>query len=840
VSTAEALATAEAATSSAPAPAPRLAPYAILRVATLAYDRLRALAPAAHARCIDAQLTAARRLAVLRGPLEDDLHAAVPLAGERATRRLLLAVRRAVHADRPLPLEDAARACVHAVLPAEAALRLDSWREVVAERDQVRAGADALLGAEVRGHLRPGLRALLEDPELADALALASPDLHEQLRRDIEHPPTGTSSSKSERSLLAYALRAGTKTNPFSTFMHAAVVGLDVSAGSSAPSVTGLARRRRVAIDRGVVERLQRCLVAYAPERVAGRLRRNASWRALGAGRVEVVGAEHLLVQGRFWRLVRASVFRLPQKLAALLAAEPGEWSAAELTDGLRAQGASARDARVLLAGLLAGGLVAAEPTIDGLDAAPAAMLAGQLGRAHDHEAARAVRAALLALLELAAQVEAAPAPARPALVERMRAHELAALTATGVEAAPSPRNLVLESASFIGTPGSIGAPLARLLEQAALAIRPRLGEDPTYALLRERFVRAHGAGGRVRDACAYLVEEHRQLAATSATPRALSDAPLAPVLPGSAPVTLAVQIAAASQADAAAGRARVVINRIHAGIGGLTARYAQGEDPTLHASMRAWLARALAPFEPVDLLLSAECNELQAHPQLTERVLVSPTEPVRRDRPGVLALADVALAHDRASDRLVLLDHHEVALLPVHLGASMVLPALGLAYLLALLATPHALRHPHEVAPRDPGVTFEYRPREIVGDVVLRRAEWWIRARTLQGWLDATGSARLLALAVALDRHGVPRRFFARPFLARAEALAALMRAEPSAYKPLWVDADNPFCLDLLTRQVEGREWIVLSEVLPDGDELWLAPAGAGCASELLVEAVV
>lgn len=809
-------------------PADRLAPYAVMRVAAVSYQQLLDLTPPHHTAAIDTVLAAERRLEELRPAIEDDLHAAVPRAVDRDQRRAIMEVRRAVHGGRAPRLDVDERSRVVGALVGAAAARLTAWLDLETARGAALVACEEALATESPGHLRVRLRGFLDEPDFANALALASPDLYGQLVREATKPPAGAASSKSERSLLAYAVRTAAKTNPFSSFVHTAVVPIQPDAPAGAPDLAGLRRTTRVVVDRGLVDRLYRSLVASAPDGEAIRYARNPSFRVLGQGRLEAIAADYRIIQGRFWRMMRRSSFRLPRGVAETLAALPAEAPAAEVAARLAGFGIDAKAVRSLIRQLLAVGLLAPPPATDAFDTDPVATLVLSGG---------AARAVLEPMQAAARELAGAAAGARGAIIERVRRHEQDTLAALHVADAPLCRNPLVETASFVGLPTPIGRPLAELIADAASVVRDRVVVDPTYAAFRDRFVRTFGTGGTLRDVVGYLVAEHAALATLPPT------GSVEPCRPGTTPVTLALQIAAADRAAAAAGDAVVVVNRIYPGVGWMTGRYARGHGPAEEALcgwMREWIARVVAPLEPIDLLLSGECNELQAHPRVTERVLVWPTEPLRAGTAGASTVRDLALTHDPDSNRIVFADPAGQRLVPILFGSSLILPVLGVTHLLALLASPHTVLYPDELPPGN-GLELEHRPRIAVGRVVTRRAEWWLRSRTLRGWLEGSGSARVLRARRELERRGIPRRFFARtPHASPDAALATLMRPEAFGYKPLWVDAANPFALDLLERSLEDSEWTLLAEVLPDEHGLWVAVGSAPRVTEILVEAVI
>ena len=61
-----------------------------------------------------------------------------------------------------------------------------------------------------------------------------------------------------------------------------------------------------------------------------------------------------------------------------------------------------------------------------------------------------------------------------------------------------------------------------------------------------------------------------------------------------------------------------------------------------------------------------------------------------------------------------------------------------------------------------------------------------------------------------------------------------------PELAKPLWVDVRNPFCLDALEQVVARGDWLLVEEMVPGPEELWLSLDGEARVSEFHVEFVL
>ncbi|MFJ2474847.1 lantibiotic dehydratase [Streptomyces sp. NPDC087659] len=194
----------------------------MLRVAGLPVDSVRELRCPASRRWADDVLAETERLAAEGARLGDVLHGLIGRNEDESSRRLLLALRRAVFNNR-LPRDaEPALARVRAHDPA-AGRTLERWLADRRALDGRRAEGAALLARET-GRARAALGRLAGEPRLRGGLLLASPTLDAQLddwqRRLAAGPDRapGKRDRKIERSLLAYLYRTACKTSPFSTF----------------------------------------------------------------------------------------------------------------------------------------------------------------------------------------------------------------------------------------------------------------------------------------------------------------------------------------------------------------------------------------------------------------------------------------------------------------------------------------------------------------------------------------------------------------------------------------------------------------------------------------------
>jgi hypothetical protein len=142
--------------------------------------------------------------------------------------------------------------------------------------------------------------------------------------------------------------------------------------------------------------------------------------------------------------------------------------------------------------------------------------------------------------------------------------------------------------------------------------------------------------------------------------------------------------------------------------------------------------------------------------------------------------------------------------------------------------------------------------PRIRYGNVVLARQQWKADAAGIPRQQPGQSEADwFLAWQRWRQRHGVPSRVFLTseraPAAKPVEVVEAVDSAKPVApqaptarpeYKPLYVDFDSYFCLllvDAVARGAPGR--LVLTEMLPGPDELWLRDGAERYVTELTVE---
>ncbi|MFJ1616784.1 lantibiotic dehydratase [Streptomyces sp. NPDC088249] len=277
-----------------------------------------------------------------------------------------------------------------------------------------------------------------------------------------------------------------------------------------------------------------------------------------------------------------------------------------------------------------------------------------------------------------------------------------------------------------------------------------------------------------------------------------------------------------------------VVLNRSYGGVSFPFSRFTHlfdGLDEELLAATAGLLPEGAVLAEVTGGPVTSNLN---LHGRLTEYEIVCPGERGTLPAAHRIPLDDLHLAHDRASDRLVLRS--------TRLGKEVVPVYLGYLVPLALPELPRTLLllSPTSMSPLNVwggvpegasagGVTL--RPRVRHGSVVLSRRSWSAHAAVLPLRGPGTGDdAWFLGWHAFRRAHGLPDRVFAT--VADSGARGA------TGAKPGYVDFDSPLSLsafEALIRSAGAR--VVFREMLPDEDGLHTVSGRGRHVAELAVE---
>lgn len=118
-----------------------------------------------------------------------------------------------------------------------------------------------------------------------------------------------------------------------------------------------------------------------------------------------------------------------------------------------------------------------------------------------------------------------------------------------------------------------------------------------------------------------------------------------------------------------------------------------------------------------------------------------------------------------------------------------------------------------------------ETAPRVTVDGVVLVRARWMFPIDELRFAHADTAGERFIGARAWAARHQLPRRCFIKV---------------PEETKPLYVDLKTPVFVELAAKMMRKSKRVMVTEMLPEIDELWLSDcAGRHYTSELRIVAV-
>jgi hypothetical protein len=819
-----------------------LAPFILLRLATLPFATLERLRLPRSEAAVRLLLCAEADLELVRATVEDVLHRSIPRVDieNRKLRRRILSLRRNVHNGRPMRPEDASLDELRPHLEAEEETSaIEFWMTAQASLKMARRDLKAAFADEVQNVLRPALRAPLRDGNFIRSLELSNPAVLERLQAEKQLPVTPWPSNL-ERTLLSYLARAAAKTSPFASFMGLAIIPANLACRHALPRAPVGGHAHDISLNRGIVARLDDAARLEAFRSTGLQARVNPTLRVVARGRhLGLCNRETVLI-GRPWYDQRWAQFNLDPLLAACLAeGATDDW--AGWRNRLLRAGAPEAKIDVTLEKLLERGLLLIDPLTDAFDAAPIERL---LARWTTNSSGRLAGLAqrLVQIRDSLALVERRGAKPVVSAIETIKSAERQVLAELGRGAADDLQNPVLETCWQTGMRGTAGSNLLQPMADLQNFLGRQVIVSPLYKRLRAAFVQQFGAGGSCDDPVMFLLNAATRLidvpefGASTAAP----DTERAP--PGvTLPVTAFVQITSPEHGR----RPLMAVNRVFDGAAWLAARFTAGrgaEAGTLARHLRQWLHTISGDREPVDIVLAGHCSDLQAHAPLTDRVLCWPGEQLLLPPERIIHAASLRLLHNPQSDLIEVQDSQGRALNLCYLGATFPSPIWGVRYALSILTQPYLLGRPSPGPKPDwsfGGIRHE--PRLVHGDVVLQRASWWASARTItETWFTGGPADWMLNAQRDFEKHGIPCQVFAQRYFPAERVNLLPMDVLDAARKPIWIDVRNPFCLGLVERMAAGGEWISLTEAFPAAADLWLDIEGNRHVSELHLEMIV
>ncbi|MGI8312294.1 lantibiotic dehydratase [Saccharopolyspora hattusasensis] len=827
-------------------------------------------------------------------PLSDALHPVIGRVTETPLRRRLISLRRDVYQGRA-PRAGGPDADLLAAVPAELADALDTWRRKVIDRDAliIRAGDELLVEEEMQ---RRALHDIASRPAVQRGLVLASRDLYLSLGK---WSPS-RADRKLERKLAKYLSRMAAKTSPYSTFTASAQGRWSSSTGAEL-SFDGAGRRSVVELNAFLQQQIPRALATWPEIRAGLPMRVNSSVvedgemiRFLGRKDGEaVLELNATPTLRRFLGQVRHGSNRTHGGVVHELAAADRRNRSEEVARFLD---------QLIDIGLIEIGFELPDNDVDPLGGL-VDLLARFDGErvASARESLGRLRSALQDYEDL--EAPAARLDQAQAIHDRLRnVYDLLGWSASGEQI---PKNAFYEDVLMTGVrPVRAPEPWQELFNDLDLVRRLAGLYDrflPGQIAAEEFFAEHYGSGAQVHFLDFYSafckaigqpgkrpagfrvggaelalcyeqafpvprmgIERLDQLADLQETLVALvSEAPVdgegVRRLPGepvrdflrSLPGHVRPQESLACYLQPLAGtdgQPRAVLNELMTGFGRSQARLlrldhkagtgafeqpelpAPGPDGRYYAEVTGTVGSNLNLKRPVT------CYEI-SYPMSTS------------DRPGKrrIPLNDLVVVHDPQARQLRLVSKSRgIGVIPVHLGM-MVEFLLPPAYRFLLQMFGQAVPRFEFIkqlstasASGELDGVRRY-PRLVLGELVVNRASWVVRAQDLP-WRPAGGSGvgHLIDVTRWRRRHGIPRQCFVRAIAGHGHA-AQKSRVDgmfDKTRKPVYVDFSSALFLNVLDEVVAGTdEALVFEEMLPGPADLVARDGDARRACEFVVE---
>lgn len=879
-----------------PAPRPaKVSPYVVFRRGRLPVAELRSL------RFDDswARIDESRRLRAAcerqAGEVSDVLAALVPRVDE-SVRAELVKLRRDVFNQRADPAQSRLRV-LEPHLGEETLAQVRSWHELVERARRCESGARSLFEEETAS-ARATLRRLFHHDAMVKSIQLSGDQLYQSLRRYASGEAGAVKPSRLrviESSLVNFAYRAALKPSPFGRFTEVGAFPPDLpaTAGPRPEAETHSTTTLNRVLLNWLVGGLQRVPGGFD----LGTLLLNSSLR-VSEGLIEFIGIRsdgRATGYGGAEAVVRLRRDRIVDCVLAVTAG--GAARVPAVIAALTAVTGEEAVSRKAVQALLRAGLLSFRPGIDEQDPGYSALLADLL-RSGTTEQLSGLTGELSTLRELETTFPDASAAERGELLHAAgRAiGKVAEVCAVGPPPEAIVRSPVYEDAWTRARPAtwsrsSVDAALPALeslwrfssmldygqvkrLGLYAFAVA-EFGDVDTVPFLTffERLVQLPEAeqdavfGGRASaeaetfaaQRTEALREIGRKIVAEDGvlrlSPEAINDA-CAGVKDLLDPdsITFRLQFAGGGPSP------RIVVNGVLTGYGVYFSRFGafiEGsavEGWTLRSALRDHLRQAFPGQTDLNAVLGFNFN---LHPPLTDRVLDYPGSWPTSPEMKAYGVGDLAVRIDHAGRGLVLWDPaagEAVDLMPMNFLIPVGVPILY-QVLEALSPTTRYPWQPLEDIrhAREPGAFPGSSPRLVVGDVVVNRQAWTVRAGDIPGLPELAKDSypALLEFDRWRQDQGLPRHAFVLcQTLAEYNVLSGRTRGLPrnwsdfehlhraSVHKPMYVDFRNPYLVRSLAKSALSRDGVFVSirECLPATDE-YDGDRGPAAAEEFFVE---
>lgn len=825
--------------------ASQLAPFGIARIGGIPVQALDPLIFHEAAACLERAFAYEKAMNRLVPQVEEALFRQVSLLDDdQELRRCILAAKRHIHNARlwAEAERDIERIC--RVLDAGAEL-LQEWYRLACLRAGALQQGQLAYEQSLPGAMQ-ALREGMQNPEMQQGLALASPELLRELSRPERGDPWRPT-GKLARSSLSYLTRAALKTSPLSTFTHLSLVepGENVSV-STAPDSLPLHRVLRLV---RALPLAWLTLIPYQPE-LAPALCYEPN-KGLSASRakpdvVRILSSTYQVYGDFAWRtentverrFKRASMPRLSDYLDS-----GGPLAYHEVLDLLPGEGPAAYRSLVQLLQIQ---LIKPVAPYTRSDPCPALALAAAL-EALECPQARSLAARMRQVQQYANESQAASGSERLRLVEEIRRLATGIFQELGQEP-PSwlhRNNLLYEDVAYRGGSLRLCRQIQADLEHAAHVLRPSFVRTHLYDYLYRAFVERFGEDGETSDILGFLEDFLAREDASELLMRALAEDRMAlqhsgnqrgrlPCGQSSMPpsITIFYQLAAESQEALERGEYFLIVNQVCSGQGGLLARFAalfDAERGDLKGKLASWLQTLYPGRIVLEMPTVGDWNNLQMEVGLTEHILNWPGEmPTSDERERTIDLRDLRLRANAQDETLYLTDAHGRAVAPNYQGVvpqHMIHHALRL---FLLLVDPWASDYPVSWqtnrfnCPAQPPAVAEFYPRRQEERVVLRRARWRFPVQEIplrqKGETDFDFFVRVQRWR---REHNLPAEVYASPERKQ-------LSLEAKARKPIWLHLSSPHALELLRQMIDQDVTaLCLTEALPARHQHWFPSAG-------------
>ena len=298
------------------------------------------------------------------------------------------------------------------------------------------------------------------------------------------------------------------------------------------------------------------------------------------------------------------------------------------------------------------------------------------------------------------------------------------------------------------------------------------------------------------------------------------------------------------AQLEASSSEALLVVNWIYSGLTMMFSRFAycfqENEGYAVIPTLRSQLL-ALQPPGAVfaEMKGGYDATNLNLHPPVTAYELACPGELSTRLPDEQIPLEDLFVQDDPQRDRLRLFSRRlEKEVIPLYLGfmMPMLLPEIQQVLLNFSPCSMCPLKLWDGVSLPETSNTITFTPRLRYKNIVLQRASWHVPVLMFpQRQSGQSDPDFLLAISRWRRAHQLPSRVF---FTSSSVPASANVADKPRDYKPLFIDFENFFSLQLLEATVRSlTQPLIFTEMLPQRNHLWLKHNNQSYVSEFVFE---